>query len=223
MKRVARCAFLLTLSAALCWGAVSRLTSVEPNWVEPGDAVVAQGQGLGKGQVWIGRCGRVPGRKVSDLAQGCVEVGELHGIGIGSRFSVNPGRQPVNEDIAAGARERDTAPVSIFKQRHILCCHVAGGGYSQRAFRDLHTVKHDGVCLGDGHITGTGGLHPQRVDICVQCQRTRDRDVQAIGDDGRIRHHRDSAMLPSMFNMISPLPFVHKVRKSRSDGVPPTP
>ena len=51
MKQVARCAFLLTLSAALCWGAVSRLTSVEPNWVEPGDAVVAQGQGLGKGQV----------------------------------------------------------------------------------------------------------------------------------------------------------------------------
>ena len=51
MTHVARCAFLLTLSSALCLGAVSRVTSVEPTLAKPGDSAVAQGKNLGKGAV----------------------------------------------------------------------------------------------------------------------------------------------------------------------------
>ncbi len=51
MSQVARCTFLLTLSAALSWGAVARLTSVQPRLVKPGDAVVAKGESVGPNDV----------------------------------------------------------------------------------------------------------------------------------------------------------------------------
>ncbi len=51
MKQLARAIFLSALSAALCWGALSRLTSVEPRLAKPGDAVAAKGESVGKGQV----------------------------------------------------------------------------------------------------------------------------------------------------------------------------
>ena len=51
MKLLARTPILLTLSAALCWGAGSRVTSVEPQLAQPGDAAVAKGESIGAGQV----------------------------------------------------------------------------------------------------------------------------------------------------------------------------